>query len=253
MDGGVAQLLFILFIIVAALLDFIGRNQEKRRKMEEMEKEDAQEEGALEGEGAPSSTRRDRGEMATKEAGPSEGERETADSMVPSDLWEEILGGIAGTPTEKKDEAPPREPEREREEFQRAEFEWEAERSRPGTESEPVAAERSPSVQRAEPEQERKPRSARRTESEREATPLARLSEKELMDRAKKEERSLRLGRAERKKKARPSPRGEAPDDWAELFSPGDPSALRRAVVYREVLGKPLALRGQGGWEEEGG
>jgi hypothetical protein len=55
-----------------------------------------------------------------------------------------------------------------------------------------------------------------------------------------------------------PSPRTRpraavARADRLRVVFRGDPSALRRAVLYREVLGEPVgSRRGPGGWEERG-
>ena len=73
MDDGFFQLLFFGVLILASVFDAMTRGRRKRRRMEEMERE---EDGAGEaGDGTEPTA-----------------ERETADSMVPDDLWAVLTG-----------------------------------------------------------------------------------------------------------------------------------------------------------------
>lgn len=83
-------LLFVLFIILASVLDAVGRSRKKKRRMEELEREDSSGEGKLE------PARR----------------REPAETMVPEDLWAILTG--QEPPSQTRGEAPsPEEPPRE--------------------------------------------------------------------------------------------------------------------------------------------
>ncbi len=258
MQDGLVQLVFILLVAFAAILDLLARNKEKRRKMDRMEREDESEEADTPwGEtepwevGAPE-------EREGPEAGVPKGERRTADTMIPPDFWEEVLGGGPGTAAPKP---PPQAPPSQ-------------ERTGPGAEPErrPTSEQpRSPELSSPPPRRDRLPEGQRkewefsppqheapvRRELDRAAeapSGLQSLSEQELMDRAKAQERRARRDAAAQKPK-RPAPPPGGADRFADLFRPGDAEALQRAIVYREVLGKPLAFRpnGFGGWEDETG
>lgn len=120
MGEGFGQLVFILLIMAAAAFDAMARNRKKRERMDEMDQEEAEGRGA-EGHAGTTATRE-------RPSGPpaDEGERRTADQMIPEDFWA-ILTGQA-----------PAEPEPEPEEETRGQP-WEAEGRRQDTQREQEA------------------------------------------------------------------------------------------------------------------
>ena len=103
MEDGIFQLLFLGLLILASVFDAVGRRRKRRRRMEEMEREEKAGDG--EGAGAGTSARwpGDPGSVpeeastpspreAPAPAGARTGGRETADSMVPDDLWAILTG-----------------------------------------------------------------------------------------------------------------------------------------------------------------
>jgi hypothetical protein len=100
MEDGLFQILFFAVLIAASMFDAATRRR-RRRKMEEMEREEgtvgSEQESEEVAAGAQSS-----GRTAAPE--PS-GRRETADSMVPADLWQ-ILTGQQPFPEEPGAERP---------------------------------------------------------------------------------------------------------------------------------------------------
>ena len=101
MDGGTLQLLFLGLLILASVFDAVGRRRKRRRRMEEMEREEAAGDGEGSGTSArwpadPGSVPEEAGTPSPRErhapAGARAGGRETADSMVPDDLWAILTG-----------------------------------------------------------------------------------------------------------------------------------------------------------------
>lgn len=103
MEDGLFQLLFLGLLILASVFDAVGRRRKRRRRMEEMEREE--EVGEREGAGAgtsarwpadPGSVPEEAGAPSPREtsapAGARAGGRDTADSMVPDDLWAILTG-----------------------------------------------------------------------------------------------------------------------------------------------------------------
>ena len=107
MQDGLFQLLFIIVILAASVLDAVARSRKKRERMEEMERQDEAGEWEPVDDGGEVATR-DRsqpGRPIPENAGraPREvsddapapvarQERETSDSMVPDDLWAILTG-----------------------------------------------------------------------------------------------------------------------------------------------------------------
>jgi hypothetical protein len=119
------EILFVLFFLLASILDAVGRSRKKKQRMEDMER--AEEEG---GEGSMGRARSSRtpGERSAATSAPAprmkprptvssprptSTPRETADSMIPPDLWEILTGtpapsrprGPVGTPMETSRDA----------------------------------------------------------------------------------------------------------------------------------------------------
>lgn len=103
MEDGIFQLLFLGLLILASVFDAVGRRRKRRKRMEEMEREEAAGEGEGAGAGTsarwpadPGSAPEDAGTPSPREtpapAGTRAGGRETADSMVPDDLWAILTG-----------------------------------------------------------------------------------------------------------------------------------------------------------------
>lgn len=99
MEDGLIQLLFFAFVIVASIIDAATRNKKKRERIEEMEREEAMERGEG-GVAAPSRrTRQSQGAEASGE--------DSADSMLPDDLWSILTGQDPSTRRRPTASAPP--------------------------------------------------------------------------------------------------------------------------------------------------
>lgn len=103
MDNGLLQLLFLGLLILASVFDAVGRRRKRRRRMEEMEREEAAGHGEGAGVGTSAPWPADPGSVPEEASTPSPretpapagartGGRETADSMVPDDLWAILTG-----------------------------------------------------------------------------------------------------------------------------------------------------------------
>ncbi len=101
MEEGLLTLIFIVFMVVASILDAVGRRRKKQRRMEEMEGADDQGVEASPGmEGRPTaSTGTDTESWRTESDS-----RETAETMVPEDFWAVLTG-------QELETRPPPEPE----------------------------------------------------------------------------------------------------------------------------------------------
>jgi len=216
MDEGFGQLLLFLFFLAAAVFDAIGRGRTRRRRMEEMEREEeALEVDALSAE-SPGPMEGARGE---EEA---ESPRRTAEVLIPDDLWAILTGGAPrpGTPPPPAEDIPAEEP------------------SVPAgvREEEPVAEWGETTWGSSEEEFPWRPLAV-------EPRPMPVLPPPPLP----------------------PAPaRGFSPErrssgegvgsDYARRLRSGNVSDLRAAIVLREVLGPPVALRrpGEMGWEDRG-
>ena len=93
MDNGVFQLLFIALLILASVFDGVSRRRKRRRRAEEMEREEKAggEDGLGSGPSFPGPARSLPGSDPARTGAPSR-ERETADAMVPDDLWAILTG-----------------------------------------------------------------------------------------------------------------------------------------------------------------
>ncbi|MEX2527225.1 MAG: hypothetical protein WEA09_06255 [Gemmatimonadota bacterium] len=87
MEDGLLQLLFFAFIIVASMVDAATRNKKKKERMEQMEREEASEAGGEGGVAAPPRRTPDRRPQGAEASG-----EDTADSMLPDDLWSILTG-----------------------------------------------------------------------------------------------------------------------------------------------------------------
>ena len=97
MEDGFLTLLFILLMVGAAIMDAVGRRRSKQRRMEEMEEEEeARERPMPSGRSEPTRT--------------DSGERETAETMVPEDFWA-ILTGQEPERRPPPEQRPPPEPD----------------------------------------------------------------------------------------------------------------------------------------------
>ena len=316
MEEGLFQLLFILLIFVAAIFDSIARSRKKRERMEEMEREE--EEGLAEGQGTATDQRRTREPEAPEweapeweptrwEAEPKAGstagrdeeaaepapsaregpDRETADRMVPEDLWAILTGQEPPSTTERPR---PREEERPRPAADRpAPREVEPREGAPRRE--PTRPERGPAPRprrdqptaqpdermgrRSDPDPPKQPHlpepvpgdrypsrlpdrealesaGRRAAETVREAgeAVAARMEEPwgDIPDIAKGEIGEERPARDPARRFPGPGARRRRPaSGYTRLLQAGDRESLREAVVLREVLDVPLARRGSFG------
>ncbi len=195
MDSGFFQLLFFGVLILATVFDAMTRGRRRRSRMEEMERE---EDEAGEASAGIETT----------------GERETADSMVPDDLWAVLTG---------------QQPPQEREELPTASQEQE-----PTPLPDLISEGRPP----PEPELPLKTRVSVPVLSDRyrASEPGARMPiAARGLGRPMGELASTRIG-----------------SGYAELLRSGGADSLRRAIVLKEILGSPAAFRAPGwGWEEQ--
>jgi hypothetical protein len=219
MDDGLFQLLFFGALILASMFDVATRRGRRRRKMREMEREEAAEEQAQ------SSGRRPdlRAGSDAEERTVATAERETADSMVPEDLWAVLTG-----------EEPPRPPK----------VESPPDRPRP----EPVRQAEAP------PEIQPPPRPIPPTPVPRGVpAPIGSAPPAPPVTRPPPVVSSSReLGGVSPVLGSRAV---ETADDdrasrYVRLLRSSEVDSLRQAVVLREVLGRPVAYR-QAGWDPE--
>ncbi len=206
MDDGLFQLLFFGILILATVFDAMTRKRRRRRRMGEMDHEEKEE--------AVSSWER---ESPTAAA-----ERETADSMVPSDLWE-ILTGEQPDPQGNEPEVSSSD--------SRALPDWIPE-PEPVPEVEPV--------RKVEPVPEPKP-----------PEPLSPVRTRVTALPPQLTPTPAAVPVAARPREFREAASGGASSNYAELLRSGGADSLRKAIVLREVLGAPAALRPLGWGGEE--
>ncbi|MEX0856450.1 MAG: hypothetical protein WD056_02665 [Gemmatimonadota bacterium] len=98
MDGGF-EVMFVLILVVASILDAVARGQKKKRRMEEMDREEQGEDASdpvatIDEEdrwsGRPSDVSREVDAPSASRG--SEERRETSDSMIPQDFWAILTG-----------------------------------------------------------------------------------------------------------------------------------------------------------------
>ncbi len=265
MIDGLFELVFILLIVVASIVDAVSRSRKKRQRMEEMEQEDqggstaaAESEEAPYREPEPVSSSPEPATATSDSAagGEEEGERETADRMVPEDFWA-ILTGQAPPdgPTEGEVGQPEgtlaggagerdaggrtgRDPTRATE---RELPEQPVRRSDPDPSGSPHIPVPVPQDRyRSEPE--------RPWETET-GSPGGSFPHRGLSRRAERE----RDARREARRMPALQPRRSRSTRYTELLKSGDVEELRSAIVLREVLGPPAALRPPAdAWSDQG-
>lgn len=197
MDDGFFQLLFFGVLILATVFDAMTRGRRRRRRMEEMEREEDE-----------------AGEASAGTETETTGERETADSMVPDDLWAVLTG-----------EQQPQEREKLPTAYQEQE---------PTPLPDLIPEGRPP----PEPELPLKTRVSVPVLSD-----PYRVSDPGALMPLARRGLGRPMGELARKRIA---------SDYAELMRSGGTDSLRRAIVLKEVLGSPAAFRAPGwGWEEQ--
>lgn len=208
MDG-LVEGLFILIVIVGSIVQSAVAQKKKKEQQREMERRRAAEQSGLP-KGEPASARR-----------AAEEEEDSSEELIPTVIWEEIaeLAGARPPSRPAPEPAPTPGPPTTLEPGRRpAEARYEPrERSKtpePGLRTPPAPA---PTPRETTSLPERSRRLAAELGEERSSTPAPDL-QLEVME----GEDSKRL-------------------EW--LFGGTDPAALRRAILLREVLGPPLALR----------
>ena len=218
MDDGLFQLLFFGVLILASMFDAATRRRRRRKKMQDMEVEESAEPPAdweVRGDDIAIEPQDVRQPTAPGR------ERETADSMVPADLWA-ILTGPHPDPTGSRDSdvseqaerpaAPPRQTE--------------APKSRP----EPTPRSTSPSKPTPTPPAPEPAPVALRATRQRTSAPASVRRAPAWISGARADGAAL---------------------PYVHLLRGGGPDALRSAVVLSEVLGTPAAFRPLG-WDEMG-
>jgi len=271
MPDGLFQLFFIILIVAASVMDAVARNRKKKERMEEMERAEAEEGGPeLEEDsgGILTTDSGDRdwsetssrgkqgrtsddlqpysfgGETKEPEEEAQPAPRETADAMVPDDLWA-ILTGESRAPREKETPPEPEEVEVKPPEPVRAEQDY---RTAPGTARSP-----SPESRRSEG------RSGGRSESVRRPPPppvnvpgesevyqaieepwgdIPDISIGEIRD----DGSGADLGDSEGRPLKWGARQGRYTSPYVELLKTGNSSDLRQAIVLSEVLGPPVGM-----------
>jgi hypothetical protein len=251
------ELLFVLFFLLASVLDAVGRSRKKRERIEEMEREEqADAEGpvtiARGGTGqvpsgtrapskprapveprAPSRTRAPSPERAsprTMEPYRTKAEtppRETADSMIPSELWE-ILTGV---PAPSRPRGPVEFPEHTSQDAESLETDT---LETVSLESEPVGRE---SLETEPVLREPRERVARFGIPD---PAGSRPRHSEALARGLPTEGGRLVASAS---VPRVASHARRPSPYIELLRSPDRANLRSAIVLAEVFGSPLALR----------
>lgn len=266
--SGLFELLIIVFFIVAAAFDAIQRNrkkEERKRQMEEQESKERPDEGAG--------------------RSPDEAPRETAETMVPEDLWA-ILTGQAPTgerpageqPADERGDNPPEQPQipapvpsdrmgSETPEGRSRAGQPVERRSRQGQSVERRSREGQEVVDHTPPSRdaESSRRSAGWMETVDElddrdrryaADPVGSMeepwdrfediSEGEILEGGGRVQGSVELDRPTYGARARRTRRGSGRGQYTGLLESGRLEDLRKAIVLREVLGRPVGFREPG-------
>jgi len=303
MEDGLFQFIFILMIVIASVVDAIARSRRKRGRIEEMEKDEAQEgaedalpedaevgagpprpqrrkEPALEGRSGSGSTGEGvsgpRGrEMPEYESPSSQGSKkperdgETADRMVPADLWAILTGQPPPGQDPLPQSAPPPEDEAREHDAPRP--------APPPTRDRPAPAPTGRDGVRTEPAGKgTQPRSWRRPSasppvpsSKRRPVPedlddvfgtleepwgdIPDIREGEISDDGEPTDRSRAEDEPGKKPHApRPQRTGSLGARSREWLRSGNRDDLRKAIVLREVLGPPVgSRRSPEPWDED--
>jgi hypothetical protein len=280
MDEGFFTLLFIFFMILVSVMDAVGRKKKKQRRMEQMEQ--AEEESSAD-RGRGGVDRGDaRAPTAARNVPGSEGDvaegsdRETADAMVPEDFWAILTG--QPRPEKPEAEVPAEMGSRSGDSGERGGFAGVPlpETDQMGRRSEPAPPEEpripapvpggrmsSSASQRQTPDAAPTRRSARWMEGVDEAAqdrgtgdliqaeealvyadmdePWDDLEDITAGDLTTEDKPSgARPGSGARKPRPR---RGGPARPYTEFLESGNVEDLRKAIVLREVLGRPVAFR----------
>lgn len=205
------ELLFFILLVLASVLDASGRRKKRQRRMEEMEAEEAQDEGAVGTlERAPKETPRPEPPGADRTStAPSR--RDTADSMIPEELWSILTG-----------QAPPDRPERPE--------------PTPESTAEPTPTYEAWGGEEVDdlhrPEREPAPSPLRSAPAPITSGPIATNSLTETGSGSVADRRQ--------------NPRSGAASRYAALLKGGGRDSLRTAVVLKEILDSPPGLRAPG-------
>jgi hypothetical protein len=253
-------LMFILIIIAASVLDAAGRRKAKKRRMEEMEREEAEEASGTrrpqertEGPRVRRSPEPSAAESTSASSG--EGERETAETMVPEDLWAILTGQQPSQSQREKApaESSPQEPPREPHIPMPAPQDRMSTGTLEGTGSAPASEEERPTRRSARWMEGKKGRG----ESERWGATTARMEaeSREAMEEPWDELEDIAAGditaaegevqaeevggRLQPARRRGVGGRGR----YTQLLQSGDIEDLRKAVVLREILDRPVAFR----------
>jgi hypothetical protein len=277
MPDGLFQLFFIILIVAASVMDAVARNRKKKERMEEMERAEAE-------EGVPE-LEEDSGDILTRDSGdrdwsgtssrgkqgrtsddlqpysfdgemkePKESEeaepapRETADAMVPDDLWA-ILTGESRAPRETETPPEPEEVKVKPPEPVRAEQDY---RTAPGTARSPTPTSRrsegrsggrSDSVRRTPPPPVNVPGESEVYQAIEEPWgDIPDISIGEIRD----DGTGADLGDSEGRALKWGVRQGRDTSPYVELLKTGRSSDLRQAIVLSEVLGPPVGMGKKG-------
>lgn len=275
MEEGFVTILFILLFMAASVIDAVGRKKKRQRRMEEMEAEDSGEQWSPDatgrddspvaveedpnryrrapGGGQPDEDRyrrassREREPSPTPSAGapPRERDEESAESMVPEDLWAILTGRAPERPAPEPDPGPRIPAPTPSDRMSRSTLE----ESRPVEEAE--------------------------VETRRSSRWMAGMDERGVSDRWSERVEAVDVGEAEVYRqleepwgklediskgdltevsspldsddddgiRPRGRARGGAGTPYTRLLETGSTNDLRKAVVLKEVLDRPMALR----------
>lgn len=234
MEGIPAELIFVLIFIVFSILEAVGRKKGAQRK------------GGPGQSPGPRSRQQDRGPAipraeeagASTQASSRNGEKspQSSEGLVPEDVWEEILGLARGTKPESPNAGSRSEPDARRDKAGRG-----LPSSRPETLEEipPFEARSLESLEpRSEPDRDLPdPAGHRRRGRQVEIPPVPGSKVKGLPSVAATEI-GTGPGVAARPKR---KPRGGKVR--REIFGDGSLKELRKAVILKEVLGKPVGMK----------
>ena len=255
MDEGLAQILFFLAVIVFSIIDAVARKRKKEREMGGIdpsgEGEDETEEDIRFGrEKAAPSPWESEAEFEMEEA---EVEAAAAEGMIPADLWEEITG-MKRPPSPDVPRAPV--PEHEYTAPTPAPMPWgggqptQSDRERDWRETTQARSSeaRSSEARSSQARPDAFPDRLRPTELAIEAERIRKMGRSALpeVEVAPVIHRGFPEARTGKRRG-----RGGALAGELRKTLRGDAKALQKAVLYREILGRPIGSReGPGGWEE---
>lgn len=267
MDDGIIQLLFFVIVIIFSILDAIARKRKKEHDIEGMDRprEEDRPEHRHRQEPRGSLHRQEEEAPAWEAEAEYEGAADArdergADTLIPGDLWEEITG------SKRPSESPPAPPTPGQDSPERPSETRGPRPPAPGQRFPAPAPAPSP-VPAPSPREESTTWDTRRSTTPRssearpdefpdriETTELGTLAE-QIREQSRRELTEVETAPdlvepvstvPGRKRRVRS---GAAVELTATLRA--DRTALQKAILYREVLGRPLGSRpGSGGWEE---